>query len=214
MLIAQFLGEKQKVLPIVQSSPKFLFDDDHLLIPKEVLDCGIDLDRNLQICYLTVCRYSRVRHRLHGDLFEISYPLVDGEVTELTVMYNLPGYHLRAFYFTKMYSLRSDPQLYLTLLRDKINVQVEVLHSREDFEDGQLKILLDVILATDDMIQKEGNKNKNVLVIGSSSENGVSSGFAYQALPLMLEASTIDLYDPNNNKGSVVSGTVSMNFFF
>jgi len=213
MLISQYLGEKQKVLPLVQSSPKYLFEDDDLLIPKEILDCGIDLDRNLQICYLTLCRYSRVRHHQHGDIFEIFYPLVDGEVTELTVTYSLPGYHLRAFYFTGMYSLRSDPELYLTLLRDRINVQFEILHSREDFEDGQLKILLDVILATDDMIQKEGNKDKNVLVVGSSSENGVSSGFAYQALPLMLESSKVDLYDPNNNKGSVVSGTVSMNFF-
>jgi len=99
------------------------------------------------------------------------------------------------------------------MIENFIDVSVDVLASRGDYEDGQLKIVLEAILSIDDMIQKEGNENKRILVVGSSSEDGVASGIAYEALPIMLKSSEVDLYDKNNNEGEVVVNSVRMKYY-
>jgi len=120
---------------------------------------------------------------------------------------------MRSFYFSKMYCSEANETLYTTMINNVIDVQVDIIGSRNLFEDGQLKIVLETILAIDDMIIKEGNSDKAVLVVGSSSEGGVASGYAYEALPLMLRNSEVDLYDPCNNEGEVVVNTVKMKYY-
>jgi len=94
----------------------------------------------------------------------------------------------------------------------KIAIEMELVPSRECFTDPQLKILTDVILAIDDMISEQGSMNTNLLVIGSSSENGVSSGLAYGVIPHMLTNFTADLWDPFNNEGKIQYNNGCINF--
>jgi len=68
-------------------------------------------------------------------------------------------------------------------------------------DDGQLKILTDVILAVDTLnsLRKlEENVNPvSVLVAGSAAPLDVSAGESYQIIPHMIPVSSMELYDPN-----------------
>jgi len=213
-LINGFLGMQSKI-PLFQKKEEksYLFALDDLIVVPEVLCDELFQYRDLHVSYLTLCKGSKLRHRKYEDRYEIMYPVIDNEESPLTQKYMIEGFKLRAFFFCNMYTLRADYSLYRQMVDSKINVSVEVLHSRQDFDDGQLKILTDVILALDDMISNEGNLDKKILVVGSSSERGVASGFSYGAIPLMLVNSEVDLYDPCNNSGSVLSNTVVMNYY-
>jgi len=198
---------------VIEKKKDMIFDLCDLLIDEKILDNGMDFDKDLQICFLTCCRKSKIRYRKIDSAYIIEYPVIDGKKTAVTKEYKIAQYKLHAFYFCKIYTTFPDISLYYNSIEGKIDYQIDVIHSREDYEDGQLKILTDLILTVDDMIYSDGNENKKILVVGSSSEGGVASGYAYEALPLMLRKSEIDLYDPYNNVGEVEVNGVKMTYY-
>jgi len=132
--------------------------------------------------------------------------------TETTVKYKISGLFCRLFFFFRLYSMDADYDTFRRSYQLKVGVETEVFPSREDFKDPQLKILTDVILAIDDMISEEGANQKSVLVVGSSSEDGVSSGLAYGVIPHMLDNYKVDLWDPYNNEGKITHENGQLNF--
>jgi len=62
-------------------------------------------------------------------------------------------------------------------------------------DDGQAKLIVDAVLAVDDMTNKEIKENYKVLVIGSSSPGGVNSGTAYGCFPYFFSGEA-HLFDP------------------
>jgi len=69
----------------------------------------------------------------------------------------------------------------------------ELYPQRRIIVDGQLKILVDVILAIDSADLKKGDK---ILVVGSSSDVGPTAGGSYNVASIMCPGVTVDLYDP------------------
>jgi len=65
---------------------------------------------------------------------------------------------------------------------------------RSSIVDGQLKIVVDAVLAVDALVVKDSVK---ILAIGSSSPGGMVSGIAYDVIPYMVTNSSFRLYDPN-----------------
>lgn len=212
-IISQYNNIMKMAQSIKKKEQKYLFEDEDLLVFKEVIENIKDCNYDVQVGFLAFCKRSLMRHRGFDDMFEISYPVIDGASIDITRIYYLPGYKMRAFCFTQMYTLSADEELFCSMVSNAVDVSVDVLASRNNFEDGQLKIVLETILTIDDMVVKEGCSDKSVLVIGSSSEGGVASGYAYEALPLMLRNSDVDLYDIHNNEGKVSINGVCMNYF-
>jgi len=69
---------------------------------------------------------------------------------------------------------------------------------RESYDDGQLKIMTDVILALDDVACKKVDKRYQILVIGSSHPGFPASGKSYEVISKILPNSDVYLYDPAN----------------
>jgi len=125
--------------------------------------------------------------------------VADGEDIFVTGKYTLSARILSAFIEFKMYTIMQDYEAFRLSVVNKIEFPVENYPMREGYVDGQLKILTDVILAVD----AAGRDIMKILVIGSASEDGVSSGLAYGIFPYMVDNVQVDLYDPYNNPGEV-----------
>lgn len=78
--------------------------------------------------------------------------------------------------------------------------------------DGQLKIVTDFVLGIDAMIARQQKDTYKILVIGSSSESGVS-GMAYGILTKMKINCEIHLYDSCERQQQYVDGTITYKYF-
>jgi len=100
----------------------------------------------------------------------------------------------------------------VTYLNDE-GVYIEIQREKDDFvgmrdynivlpsmpdqgNDGQFKIATDFVLTVADAIREGDNKEWKILVIGSSSPDGVASGKAYDILPALVKRARVTLVDP------------------
>jgi len=198
--------------------------DDLLILPevyREVIKVHQDKQKNdvssflglsqeeIECCYMFFCRNVKWSYSKHSALYDIHYPVADGEDIFVTKVYTLSAKVLSAFIEFKMYTIMQDYDSFRLSVVNKIDFPVENYPMREGFVDGQLKILTDVILAVD----AAGRDITKVLVVGSASEDGVSSGLAYGIIPYMVDNALIDLYDPFNNPGEVDVKGVHYRYF-
>lgn len=86
---------------------------------------------------------------------------------------------------------------------------------RGSYDDGQLKIMLDVILAVDSLVLSgvDSNRRYKVLVIGSSAPGFSCAGKSYRIIGKMLPNSDVDLYDPNNENYCLKEGDTVYRYF-
>jgi len=114
-----------------------------------------------------------------------------------------------AFMDAKMYSPIPDFDLFNSLIDRKELISYVLPRSRSLIDDGQLKILTDVILAVDDL---ELEFPQRVVVVGSSHPGPSEGGIAYDILPLMGVKGEVDLYDPYNEQMEEVVGDLKLRY--
>jgi len=111
---------------------------------------------------------------------------------------HVPEYSVCAYFFARMYMApeHREEALYQALVAHKIRVAIPV-PVKPCHSDGQLKILVDFVIAVDHMVTRENKDVYKILVIGSSSESGRSS-LAYTVLMFMSIPAdiTVVMYDP------------------
>jgi len=191
--LKKFVSDYTKVKPpILQEVKPFSLIRQKLLIPVEVYDTVLQREPSYIEYLLPWTKDSRIIERKYE--YRIRFPLVDGKETEFTNTYNLSFKELSIFWFTRMYTLTPDFVAFDSLIRGGgTSFIMELPPSRESIRDGQLKIVLDAVLAVDAL---SSTINQKILVIGSASL-GIS-GLAYNVIGYMLTNSEIWLYDPLN----------------
>jgi len=106
-------------------------------------------------------------------------------------------YHNLVVDFDKMPLVLSD-------IRNNVKRDVDLIPCRESGTDGQMKILVDAVLAVDSMESKD---SKKVCVIGSSHEATIHPRYAYAPVMQMLTSSEVHMYDYVEEKGVTKEGT-------
>jgi len=127
------------------------------------------------------------------DVVEVSVPGYKGEI---------PLYAVYAYFACQMYLTNTHRLLYDSYIAARKAPTYPIPVTKAD--DGQLKIVVDFMIGIDNLIFREFGSYDQfrevkrplaILVIGSSSEGGVS-GVAYKILPLLDIQVKIDMYDP------------------
>jgi len=127
---------------------------------------------------------------------------------------SVSSYDIGYFFQFDMYNEKFDFDAYDQVKHAKIKYSFVLPPQRERVDDGQLKILVDAMLAVDTLvsIRKEENYDVpiNVLVAGSSSSTLTTGGESYQIIPYMVPVLSMELIDPNEfNMTYSVEGLIS-----
>jgi len=118
------------------------------------------------------------------------------------------------FFQYNMYNERFDFDGYDKVKYAKIEYAFVLPPMRERTDDGQLKILVDCMLAVDTLVtlnkELKIESPVTVLVAGSTSGTLTSGGESYQVIPHMIPTLSIELVDPNEfSMEYMVEGLVS-----
>jgi hypothetical protein len=182
------------IAPIVQI--------DDLLIQRKVFFDVTGYNKSLESYFLFFCKNTIITNRKKRRHVIVHYPVIDGNLVASTKEFFFNYDDLYAFISSDMYNDEYDVPKYELLMRTGGTVSLpEFLGARASVEDGQLKILLEVILAVDSADLVEGDK---ILVVGSSSPDGVQSGLAYQIIASMAPGVIVDMFDPHEVGGSYI----------
>lgn len=104
----------------------------------------------------------------------------------------------QAYYFCNMHlkSEYRDERLFLEMVRMRVGASIPI-PAVPTITDGQLKIATDMLIAIDHMHEREQKDKYLIIVVGSTSQSGVSS-MAYELIPFMQLSADIEirLYDP------------------
>jgi len=189
---------------IAASLSLFCYTKELLLSPNDDLICdNLIIDKSIyftlkekrpDLLYYLIpwTKNSRIIERKNN--IRILFPLQDGAETEITVNYSLKEDVMGNFWFHKLYTKTPDFENFHQLESFGGCVfDYQLPGSRGTVDDGQLKIVVDAVLAVDALEEK---RNVEILVLGSSAELGNLSGLAYDVVGTMVIESHIDLYDP------------------
>jgi len=134
---------------------------------------------------------------------EVFKPIVGiYEIEDQFARVKVPEYEVSAYFFCRMFLAESErrPALYERLVKNKVRIPIPI-PSVPRYEDGQLKIMTDLVIAIDHMVSRTQQSLYNILVVGSSAQSGRSST-AYGIIPYMKIPANIkiELYDPYNRE--------------
>jgi hypothetical protein len=144
------------------------------------------------------------------DHYVVYYPVTQSGSRDSAEEYIVDKVAFNLFFFCNMYNLAADNSTYFRMKMMRANVPYiaspppSVCSIKSD---GQMKILTDVVEMVQDISFEDGDK---VLVLGSSSEEGVCSGMSYRIISYMTDKKiSVDLYDPEDIEMNYDIGTVS-----
>jgi len=181
-----------------------------LLVPRSVFDGLVKYDRSYAKYLLLWCRNIKVNRRV-GSV-EVSYPVIDGVETLVTKSYMLMDNIIGIFFLAKMYTEKANYAMFSAIVSIGGSDGGIYPGLRESQDDGQLKIMTDVILALDDVACLKEDKRYRILVIGSSHPGFPSSGKSYEVIARILPNSDVYLYDPANVNYEIQIGKT--NFYY
>lgn len=115
-----------------------------------------------------------------------------GEIVLNSIMY-----HNLATDFSKLECVISD-------IQSKIKRTADLIPKRESAQDGQMKIMVDAVLAVDSL---ESLKDQKVCIVGSSHQVTVQPRYAYGPIMHMLEDSVVEMYDFIEEEGKTKEGS-------
>jgi len=184
-------------------------------------DWYIDLitaDPSFRDLFLLFVDKSVVDYNDDARMLEITYPVIDGKFDEtISKIYNLTYGQVVAFMTLRMYArdlldIKHRVSMYkdLLLISNPITLQrpPQIGALREE---GQLKILVDVILSVEDADLQPGDK---VLVVGSSCDRGDAVEKSYEIVAHMVPGTEWHLYDPQETEGTkIVDGPYPTRFY-
>jgi len=141
-------------------------------------------------CYLFFCK---------GVTYEFSignYYLLRGDVK-----YSVPSVIVHSFFFYQMYNDIDQIDKVLGDWRMGIDHQIELIPMRQAEKQGQMKILIDAVLAVDAMILEEGDRPFKILIAGSSHDPTLNPKYSYSPIEHMITGSEIHMYDYIEEEG-------------
>jgi len=149
-----------------------------------------------------------------GDYFQIFYPVTDTGSRDAATSYMVAKSDYNVFFFNEMYTenynnLAYSRMTYMKIMMPYVSPPPPPVVSIKN--DGQMKILTDVIEMVQDINFEDGDK---ILVLGSASEGGVCSGRSYNIISHMVDKKIeVELYDPCDVTMEYQIGTVFYRHF-
>jgi len=193
----EFERMKVRYRNLLQQDTHFLSNDDYLIrenlyIEKVIFDRLQNIDSKLLIYLLPWTLNSRmIRTR---DRLAFSFPLNEGQEYEGTRTYELSQKIMGNFWFHNLFTEEADYESFQNLEEmGGCDFDFELPPSRCLIQDGQMKIVIDAVLAVDSMDKKNDIK---IDVSGSAGDSGYLCGMAYEVIGSMVTNSVISLYDP------------------
>jgi len=171
--------------------------DSYLQKGREVMGKHFEYVRS---CYIMFAKTGGYRFSYTDIVFQLD----DKDVITVPLIY------AKSFLYRKMYSDLSSMAMVVQDIELGIEHDVEMYPIRKKSTDGQMKIMVDAVLAVDAIDEKYDLK---ILIVGSSHEPTVVPRSAYGVLPYMVTNSTIDMYDPLEEEGSDVVNSNVVNRF-
>jgi len=190
--IYRSLEDRQKMLDDI-----FDDDDEPVVVPIRALD--YNHETHVNVVGHEMSERGAIITRAGGDyVVDLGYQVTTVPVTVVNAYY-ANGLHT------------PDPNLdgYNAMVRAGVAPEVQVPTIKHS--DGQLKIVTDFVVGVDAMVARCPKSRYRILVIGSSSESGIS-GVAYGILSKMGIDCDIHLYDSCERQRHVTDGRV--NYFY
>jgi len=122
---------------------------------------------------------------------------------------SVPSTVANAYYANGLHTTNPDMAGYNAMIKAGVAPEIQVPTLKAS--DGQLKIVTDFVIGIDSMIARSLKESYRILVIGSSSESGVS-GMAYGILSKMKVNCEIHLYDSCERDHQYVDGAVKYHY--
>jgi len=190
-----------------KEATKQIIDKQDWVYPEDIINKIREICPDCETCLLFwTLRTNYVEKTTHYELY---YPVTHEGCRDAADMYIIDKQLFNLFFFCKMYTKQADMSTFyrMKMLRTNISTIASppppVVSIKND---GQMKILTDVIETVQDVEFDDGDK---VLVLGSSSEDGVCAGMSYKVLSLMTDKEIeVDLYDPEETDMEYKIGTV------
>lgn len=149
-----------------------------------------------EVCFLAFCdnvtSFPEDSTRDVSSIQTFSYCRKDGSAQRYEIEKKIMG----AFMISAMYSSVPDFDKFNAYIANGILVDYVLPGARNSYDDGQLKIVLDVILTLD---SSDLTKSNQTLVVGSSHPGPSEGGIAYNVFPLMQLKGDAYLYDSYND---------------
>jgi len=173
------------------------------LMLEEVILSKLNVLRPDLLKYLLPWSSSSVIISRH-DVIRIKFPCLDGLPIETTQTYELDARVFGNFWFHKMYTVEADYEAFEDVeILGGGDFKFELPAQRSTLKDGQMKIVVDAVIAVDALPSLEKQK---IVCVGTSGPGTVVSGLAYEAIALMLRDSEIYMYDPHEVPAVYVDG--------
>jgi len=181
-----------------------------LLVEKKIyknLEINFPDDKDLILFF---CKRTKMIEE--KDMYVILYPInKKDDDSDYVTRYEIEKWRYDLFVICNMYNMSYDNDRYKDslALRLRTNVHLLPMAARQSQENmGQLKILIDIVKAVDDISFDDGDR---ILVVGSAAEGGHFSGIMYEVIAYMEKKKQIfiDLYDPEDVDVMYTIGTVT-----
>jgi len=200
--------------PPVAKSVRF---EEDLKIDISVYNKVVSYRSSLRDVFLIFCNRIRVIENSPMRTLTVCYPTVDEDDDEIvTEEYSISYLYVNAFMYARLYEhgdlekqMRDFDNYIMLNPNDPLLLPPITLSIKDE---GQLKILTDVILAVEDADLKSGDK---VLVVGSAPNVGTVFHRSYDILAYMAPGVEVHLYDPEEVDGykSIVHDGKKTEFF-
>jgi len=186
--IYRSLEERQKMLDDI-------FDDDDTSIVAPIRALDFNHQSHVNVAGHEMSERGAVVTRAAGDyVVDLGYQIVAVPVTTVN-----------AYYANGLHTPEPNVDGYNAMVRAGVAPEIQVPTIKHN--DGQLKIVTDFVIGVDAMVFRSPKPCYKILVIGSSSESGVS-GIAYGILSKMNIDCEIHLYDSCERERQVIDGRV------
>jgi len=179
----------------------------YLLGTPDVIEAEIDVSKSdMMIGYEVYRNLHQEKFDYKTEIMRCFLLLCDNVVREdvpdgVLVTYNGRMYMVRtlvanSFFFHQLYLIGSRVPKVVSDIQLNLTRVVELLPARKEAVNGQMKIMVDAVLAMDDMIMKESDvTGKRILIVGSSHEPGFVPKSSYYPLFFMVTGCEFHMYD-------------------
>lgn len=166
-----------------------------------------------EACFIPFCHNSvSIPYRYYGsgqDRANVQlFRYYSGGENDHESEYEIPFRVMSAFMESGMYTEDPDFEKFDQLLRADYPIPYVLPSQRCALDDGQLKIVMDVVLAIDAVDEEVING----LVVGSSHPGYHEGSLAYDCIALMGKKGRFDLYDVYNESVQEIHGELEMNY--
>jgi len=174
----------------------------HLLVDEKVFESLLKTRPDLVKFLLPWTRSCLIVTR--KEMVKVKFPTMDGQPYEATQSYDLDSRVLGNFWFHKLYTLEPDYEGFASVERfGGSNFKFELPSARSTINDGQMKIVIDAVVAVDALPSLDSQK---IVCVGTSGSGTVVSGLAYEVIAQMVTNSSISMYDPREVPGVYKDG--------